>query len=61
MADRHNANKSKWSDDLGAKLLYILGILFVLLFLAALFSGEIEGGFGGVNTYEIDTLPDVAP
>ena len=61
MADRYNLNKSKWSDDWAAKLLYILGILFVLLFLAALFSGDIEGGFGGVNTFEIDTLPDDAP
>ncbi len=51
----------KWSDNWGEKLLYILGIFFVLFFLVALFSGAIEGGFGGVDTYEVDTVPDVAP
>lgn len=61
MEDRNKVNKPKWSDDWGAKLLYIVGVLFVLLFFAALISGEIDGGLGGVNTYEIDTLPDVAP
>ena len=58
MADRHNPNPEKWSDNLGAKLLYIFGMLFVLLFLAALFTGQIDGGFfGEVNNYEIDTVP----
>ena len=57
MADRKSAGNGKWSDDWGAKLLYIFGILFVLLFLAALFTGEIDGGLGEVNNYEIDTVP----
>ncbi len=57
MGDRQSANNGKCSDGLGAKLLYIFGILFVLLFLAALFTGEIDGGFGEVNNYDIDTVP----
>jgi len=58
MADRHNPNREKWSDNLIAKLLYIFGVLFVLLFLVALFTGQIEGGFfGEVDTGEIDTVP----
>ena len=51
----------KWSDNWGQKFLFILGIFFALFFLVALFAGEIEGGLGGVNTFEVDTLPDVAP
>jgi hypothetical protein len=51
----------KWSDNWGEKFLYILGVLFVLLFLAGLISGEIKDGFGGVNTFEIDTVPDTSP
>jgi hypothetical protein len=47
----------KWSDNWGEKFLYILGVLFVLLFLAGLISGEIKDVFGGVNTGEIDTVP----
>lgn len=51
----------KWSDNWGEKFLYILGVLFVLFFVVALFSGAIEDGFGEVNNFEIDTVPDVAP
>ena len=51
----------KWSDNWGETLLFIIGIFFVLFFLVALLGGAIEGGLGGVNTFEVDTLPDVAP
>jgi hypothetical protein len=43
----------KWSDNLGEKILFILGFIFVLFILA----GLMTGGFGEVNTFEIDTVP----
>jgi hypothetical protein len=51
---------SKWSDNWGEKFVYLVGVLFILLLLAGLFSGEIKDGFGSVDNFEIDTVPPVS-